>query len=410
MQTLMRARLLAPLLAAAAALTSCASDEQPTQSFSTLEGALSASVPQPYIVQFAAGLDVDATAKELAGTFGLAVRHRFHHALRGAAVQVPGPILAKLAADPRVAQIDYDFDVYAIGKPGPAPTPVQTVPIGYTYIGAGETANEGAGGYVAVLDTGIDLDHPDLAANLDASAALLKDCVGENTTPGNDLDGHGSHVAGTVAAVDNTIGSIGIGTALKVVPVKVLNRNGKGSWSTIVCGIDHVTAHASVLRVANLSLGGPGSYCAPDAGCTPSALQMAIENSVKAGVTYAVAAGNEGALASTSVPAAYPAVIAVSAYDTKTSTFPSWSNYGPRVDIAAPGVGIFSTTKNGGYATFSGTSMAAPHVAAAAALYLVGHPTASPAQVRQGVLQLALPSYPGQNAQHGEPILQVHEL
>lgn len=410
MQIRMRARLLAPLLAAAAALTSCASDEQPTQSFSTQSGALSANLPQPYIVQFAAGLDVDATAKELAGTFGLAVRHRYRHALRGAAVEVPGPVLAKLAADPRVAQIDYDFEVYAIGKPGPAPTPAQTVPIGYTYIGAGQTANEGAGGYVAVLDTGIDLDHPDLAANVAASAGLLKDCIGENTVPGNDLDGHGSHVAGTIAALDNTIGSIGIGTALKVVPVKVLNRNGKGSWSSIVCGIDHLTAHASVLRVANLSLGGPGSYCAPDAGCTPSALQVAIENSVKAGVTYAVAAGNEGALASTSVPAAYPAVIAVSAYDTKAASFPSWSNFGPRVDLAAPGVGIFSTTKNGGYATFSGTSMATPHVAAAAALYLATHPSATPAQVRAGLLALALPEYPGQSEQHPEPMLQVQQL
>ena len=409
MQTFQRTRHLAALVALAA-LTNCASDEQPVQRYDSQIGMLSANLPHPYIVQFAAGYDVDATAKDLAGTFGLTISHRYDKVLRGAAVRLPAPVLAKLQNDPRIAQIDYDFDIYAIGKPGPTPPPAQVEPVGYLYIGATSTANEGAGQRVAVLDTGIDLDHPDLVGSIDAD--FLKDCVGENTEAGNDLDGHGSHVAGTIAASNNAVGSVGIGNQIKVVPVKVLNRNGKGSWSSIICGIDYVTSHVADIRVANMSLGGTGTYCAPLSLplCVPSALQVAVQNSVTAGVTYAVAAGNEGALASSSVPAAYPWVIAVSAYDTKTKTFPTWSNYGPRVDLAAPGVGIFSTYKNGGYATLSGTSMASPHVAAAAALYLSTHSNAAPDQVRQGLQALGLGSYSGQNANHQEKMLQVHSL
>jgi subtilisin len=176
----------------------------------------------------------------------------------------------------------------------------------------------------------------------------------------------------------------------------VLNNQGSGSFSAIICGIDYVTAHANEIEVANMSLGGSGSDSA--CGSNKDAMHEAICRSVSAGVTYVVAAGNSAANSATFVPATYEEVITVSALADFNGqpgggaastcradvddTFADFSNYGADVDIISPGVCILSTWKGGGYNTISGTSMASPHVAGAAALYKSTHPTASPSAVK----------------------------
>ena len=396
-------------LAGLALVAACASAPEPEERGETAILALTApaAAAKVSIVQFHAGVDVDAAIDDLAGKLGLGVMHRYRHALKGGALLVPAPLLAKLLADPRVRSVEPDQPVQAIAA--------QTVPTGVRLIGADGNPNQGAGLHVAVLDTGIDLDHPDLVANLDL--AYAKDCVNEAKVPKfDDRNGHGSHVAGTVAAVDNGQGVLGVARSTRVVPVKVLNRRGSGSWATIICGIDHVTANASVLRVANMSLGGSGSECS-GSGCTKSALQIAVEKSVAAGVTYAVAAGNSGVDAKTSVPAAYDAVITVSAYSDADGVlgsgdgWASFSNYGADVDLATPGVSILSTYRDAQYATLSGTSMASPHVAGACALYLASHPTATPADVRDGLRAAARTTYPASgDPKHAEPLLDATGL
>jgi subtilisin family serine protease len=240
---------------------------------------------------------------------------------------------------------------------------------------------------VAVLDTGIDVDHPDL------NVVGGRNCsTGQSYDDGN---GHGSHVAGTIAAKDDGNGVVGVAPGARLWAVRVLNKSGSGSTSTVICGIDWVTANAQTIEVANMSLGGSGS----DSSCGGSdAYHNAICRSVQAGVAYTVAAGNSAANANSFRPATYAEVITVSAladFDGLTGgagaatcrsdrddTFADFSNYGSDIDLIAPGVCILSTYKGGGYATGSGTSMASPHVAGAAALYAASHPSASPSDIK----------------------------
>jgi len=197
--------------------------------------------------------------------------------------------------------------------------------------------------------------------------------------------------------LDNGIGVVGVAPGATLWAVRVLNNAGSGSWSSVICGIDFVTFTANSsnpIKVANMSLGGSGSA----GSCNDGGLRQAICNSVSAGVTYVVAAGNEADNAANHVPAAYPEVITVSALadfdgvsggggsptcrSDEDDTFANFSNYGAGVDIIAPGVCILSTWKDGGYNTISGTSMAAPHVAGAAVLYIDKFPDATPALVK----------------------------
>ena len=187
----------------------------------------------------------------------------------------------------------------------------------------------------------------------------------------------------------------------RIWPVKVLTDAGTGLNSDVICGIDYVTAHADEIEVANMSLGGGGEDDGSCGARNDDAMHAAICESVAAGVTYVVAAGNDSADASTSTPAAYDEVITVSALadfdglpgggapstcrNDQDDTFASFSNYGSDVDLIAPGVCIESTSMLGGYDTLSGTSMASPHVAGAAALYAANNPGASPAQVKSAL-------------------------
>jgi subtilisin family serine protease len=367
-------------------------------------------------------------------------------------VLVPhGAALNALRADARVLQIDEDQPLDAIGKTPPPPPdagvpppqPDQVFSTGYKIVTMqGTPPNEGTDIPIAILDTGIDLTHPDLQANIDLVHA--KDCVKEPGGVYVDNHGHGTHVAGIAAALDNGIGVKGVASEAKISPVKVVNRKGSGSWSTIICGIDHVTANAEYFKVANMSLGGPGTECNPAVtACHKSALQVAVERSVAAGVTYVVAAGNENDDAANHVPAAFDAVITVSGYvsddgefemdgngdfihDTDTGGFdegwPYYSNYGADVDIGAPAgannyvsaplPGIYSTNKGGTYAYRNGTSMASPHVAAAAAIVVKAcQPlVATPDQIRGEILSKAMDKFHrwGVNTdKHPENLLSV---
>lgn len=337
------------------------------------------AAPASHIVLFREGVDPDAASADLARAHGLTREFVYRFAVRGASFVIPPGREGSVRSDPRVASVEANQRVFAFA---------QTTPTGVNRIDA-----EGVTGSVnvdaAIIDTGIDLTHPDLnvvgSTDCARGGPFNRSC---QDGAGNDGNGHGSHVAGIVAARDDSVGVRGVAPGARLWAVRVLDNSGNGYVSWIVAGIDWVTARKDTIEVANMSLGFEGSS---------TALDTAITNSVKAGITYVVAAGNYSKDASTFSPANHPDVIAVSAIvDTDglcggsgggtgygdDDSFASFSNYGSLVDLAAPGVNIYSTYKSGGYATMSGTSMASPHVAGAAAVYKATHPTASPSDVK----------------------------
>ena len=342
---------------------------------------------QRYIVVLESSSNAADTARDHEQRHGARVSHLYRHALRGYAAVIPDARLEAVKNDARVAYVVEDRDVSIAA---------QTLPTGIDRIDgelSSTRSGDGTGSVsvdVAIIDTGIDVDHPDLNV-----------VGGRNCSTGrsfNDGNGHGTHVAGTVAARDDTTGVVGVAPGARLYAVRVLNNAGSGSFSSIICGVDWVTGNASTIEVANMSLGGSGSDPA-GAGCSAGdALHDAICESVSAGVTYAVAAGNSSDDAANHVPAAYDEVMTVSALadfdgepgglgsptcrSDEDDTFANFSNFGADIDLIAPGVCILSTWKGGGYNTISGTSMASPHVAGAAALYKSNNPGASPAQVK----------------------------
>ncbi|WP_080240078.1 S8 family peptidase [Spirosoma rigui] len=203
---------------------------------------------------------------------------------------------------------------------------------------------------VWVVDTGIDLDHPDLNVDVARSRSFVSD-----VTSADDQNGHGTHVAGIIGAKNNGIGVTGIASGAPLVALKVLNQLGEGRLSGIIQAVNYVRQTGRAGDVVNLSLGGEG---------ISTTLENAIRQAANAGILFAIAAGNEGQNADTSTPARvnHPNVFTVSAMD-RTNKFASFSNFGSSIDVCAYGVRITSTYKDGKYATLSGTSMAAPHVA-----------------------------------------------
>lgn len=385
-------------------------------------------VPGQYIVVFNDSVsDPSLTAREMGREQGLSISHEYGRALRGFAATIPAERLEAVKRDPRVAFVSEDRMVTASTHSAGFSTPSQPVektPFGILRTGANGSTSLGSGVGVAVIDTGIDLKHPDLVGNI---ASAQKTCI-TGTRNANDDNGHGTHVAGTIAGVDNTIGVVGVAPQAKLYPVKVLNKNGSGTWSSVICGIDWVTANAQTLgiKVANMSLGGGGASDNNCGNTNNDALHKAICRSVAAGVTYVVAAGNEGANAVNASPASYDdAVITVSALADSDGnagglgsatgygaddTFASFSNYGSPVDIGAPGVGIYSTWKGSAYNTISGTSMATPHVAGAAALYIASHPGASWTEVRSALMnggEVLGSGHTDPSGRHPEPVLKV---
>ncbi|MDX1627228.1 MAG: S8 family peptidase [Fulvivirga sp.] len=279
----------------------------------------------------------------------------YSQTINGVTLQLTEEDVNKLRNDDRVAYIEQDRIValappWERGDDGGGSTG-EEVPYGITRVKGGVTYT---GSNVAwIIDTGIDLDHEDL--NVDASRGYNAFTKGKDGKDLDDGNGHGTHVAGTVAAIDNEVGVIGVAAGATVIPVKVLDSRGSGSYSGVIAGVDHVGANGSNGDVANMSLGGPVSQALDDA------VLAASQNGIK----FSLAAGNESADANNSSPARVNGsnIVTISAMD-DTDTFASFSNYAnPPVDYCAPGVSIKSTWKDGGYNTISGTSMAAPHAA-----------------------------------------------
>ncbi|MFP5327222.1 MAG: S8 family serine peptidase, partial [Acidimicrobiia bacterium] len=206
------------------------------------------AIPGAYIVTLVDAASPDRVANEHARDHGVQVSHIYRYALRGYAANMSAAAAQRVARDPRVEALVPDRPVSAYGKPPKeTPPPPETIPTGVARTGG----PRGAGAAVAVIDTGIDLDHPDLNVS-----SLGRNCTTERNT--DDGNGHGTHVAGTIGAIDNEIGVVGVAPGTPVIAVKVLTRSGSGSWSSVICGVDWVTAHADTIKVANMSLGGTG--------------------------------------------------------------------------------------------------------------------------------------------------------
>jgi subtilisin family serine protease len=268
--------------------------------------------------------------------------------IQGFAIRLEDSELALLKENPNVRGVWQDM-MFILAKPAPTPVGLPTpevTPPGITRVGGGATYTGTKEAWI--IDTGIDLDHLDL--NVDVAKG--KTFVTRTTTP-NDDNGHGTHCAGIVAAIDNDGGVIGVAAGAPVVPVKVLDKRGSGAMSVIIAGVDYVTATAVAGDAANMSLG--GSVYEP--------LDLKVVAMGARGIFVALAAGNESDDANNHTPARANGVnvYTISACD-KYDVWASFSNYGnPPIDFCAPGVSILSTYNNGGLATMSGTSMAAPH-------------------------------------------------
>lgn len=270
--------------------------------------------------------------------------------------------ISKLKSDPRVVRVEkdaiatiLDFPITKTAlKKNQVNAQSQILPWGIDKIDAelvwplGNQANPIK---VGVIDTGISNTHPELTPNIKGGVNTIRP-----RRSWNDDNGHGSHVAGIIAAVNNTSGVVGVAPSADLYAIKVLNSSGSGYVSDIIEGLDWSIANK--MQLVNMSLGTTADI---------QSFHDAVTRAYNAGIIEVAAAGNDGS--AVIYPAAYPEVVAVTATD-QTDTIASWSSRGPEVDFAAPGVNIYSTYKDTGYATLSGTSMAAPHVTGALALIL----------------------------------------
>ena len=350
--------------------------------------------------------DVSQASERVAGDqdrrLGLETSHIYRHALKGYAARIPAERLDDVRADPSVAYVEPDRLVK---------TTEQTLPYGIdlidadaSFTAAGNHEGEVSGVNAYIIDTGIERNNSDLKVvnHVNFAGGKNRDC-----------NGHGTHVAGTVAARDNDEAVVGVAPGAPLIGVKVLGCNGYGSTSNVIKGVDWVTENADVdgpddtlsngddnPAIANMSLGGG----------TSKALDKAVRKSAASGVFYSVSAGNDGRSACKQSPARAGAGtdngIMTTAATKQFDREASFSNYGSCVDVWAPGVNVLSTRLGGGTVAYSGTSMASPHVGGTGALYLSTQPGVTAATVEE---QLKSDSVaPGTKSKNGDRIKRVH--
>ncbi|HEV8536931.1 MAG TPA: S8 family serine peptidase [Candidatus Limnocylindria bacterium] len=374
---------------------------------------------QPFIVVLNDAADPFSVANLHSLAYGIQVTHVYAHAIKGYAAGLTAAVRAAIEADPAVLFVSEDREVSLVGG---SMAPGQVLSAGIDRIDADRSSARSGDGRgeinlnVAVIDTGIDLDHPDL------NVVGGIDCT--SGTGFDDPHVHGTHVAGTVAAIDNATGVVGVAPGARLWAVRVLNKHGFGTTKNVICGIDFVTPTrtnsdpSDDISVANMSLGGPGSDDGNCGNSNKDAFHRAVCASVAAGVTHVVAAGNSGSDFQGSTPAAYDEVLTVTAmadFDGRPggrspvpadcaasfAGFPTptddavvfFSNFATTAadqshTVAAPGVCVLSTFPGGGYDQISGTSMASPHVAGTVALCIAAGACAgmTPSQIRAKIV------------------------
>lgn len=333
-------------------------------------------VPNQYIVVFKKSMLTNRPAlvsrvDNLQATLGFSSKHVYGTVLQGFSATLTPEQVERLKANPDVAYIEPNRTVHASG---------QSVPWGINRVNAPAAHSRGVRGggvKVGVIDTGIEYTHEDLSANYKGG----HDFVNNDNDPKDD-NGHGTHVSGTIAAVDNSVGVIGVAPSASLYGIKVLNRNGSGTFADVIAGIDWAAQNG--MDVANMSLG---------ASVGSSGLRSACDNAYNSGVLLVAAAGNSYG-APVEYPAKYSSVVAVSAIDQRDK-LASFSNYGKEIEFGAPGMSVLSTYKGNRYAYGDGTSMATPHVAGVAALVYSTGSYNSPSSVRSRMQQTADDIGPG---------------
>ncbi|MDZ4744744.1 MAG: S8 family serine peptidase [bacterium] len=322
-------------------------------------------IPGEYIVVFKQGAGIqgayggiDAIVRDITTANGISaasIHFVYKKAIQGFAATMSSAQANNMQKDRRVDYVEQDQVMRLIpyaGKPGGGggTAVAETTPWGITRVGGSATH----GTAVAwIIDTGVDYYHDDLNVDVDRARSFI--ATGPESKNAKDLNGHGTHVSGTIAAKDNTTYVVGVAEGATVVPVKVLNKNGSGTNAGVIAGVDYVAANGDVGDVANMSLGGGAS----------TALDDAVIAAADAGISMVLAAGNSGADAGKSSPSRANGtnIYTISAMDVNDN-FASWSNWGnPPVDYCAPGVSVLSLWPGNKTNTISGTSMAAPHVA-----------------------------------------------
>jgi aqualysin 1 len=342
----------------------------------------------------------ERVASDQARRLGLQVRQTYRSALKGYAARIPAERLDEVRADPSVAYVEPDKVVKTTEQTLPYGIGLIDADVSSTQAGNGEGEVSGVNAYI--IDTGIDQNNP-------TELNVVEHVNFAGARKNRDCNGHGTHVAGTVAARDNDDAVVGVVPGAPLTGVKVLNCNGSGYMSDVIKGVDWVTENAKKPAIANMSLGGRAS----------KALDTAVRNSADSGVFYAVAAGNEGSNACKKSPARAGrdtdkdddgepdpnGIVTVAATD-RFDKEASFSNRGSCVDIWAPGVNVLSTKLGGGTVVYSGTSMASPHAGGTGALYLSKNPDKTPNVVEE---QLKADSVaPGTKSKNGDQIKRIY--
>ncbi len=348
--------------AVAVALTALAVPQAQAQDVEIAGADSKTAIAGSYIVQLKDGF---TAADSVAAKVGAEVKHRYTRALNGFAAKMTAEAAKKLATDPAVKSVAQD-QVFTKTGEAQSPTPSWgldrvdqrvTTPDNLYRLRA-DTSQV----HAYVIDSGIKVDHPDFTGravwNYNSIDSINTDC-----------EGHGTHVAGTIGGK-----TVGVAKRINLHAVKVLDCEGSGTAASVIAGIDWVTANAVKPAVANMSL----------AGNAFEPLDTAVRSSIASGISYSVASANYNDDACNYSPARVPEALTVNA-STSTDARASFSNWGTCTDIFAPGYNIVSTSIDNGFIAGSGTSMAAPHVAAVAAIYLAYTPTASPAQVQKAM-------------------------